>query len=129
MEAVTPMELILPYLRTMSYAVGDNNEACAAKLEFITEARERARVRTEEYQKRVKRAFDKKVVPRDYHPGDLMLKKVEASGKHVGKLEPNWEGPYRIVCLRGKGAYELEDMEGRNLVRPWNAIHLRKFYV
>ena len=86
-------------------------------------------MRTVEYQKRIKRAFDRKVVPRDYRPGDLVLKKVEASGKHVGKLEPNWEGPYRIVCLRGKGAYELEDMEGRNLVRPWNAIHLRKFYV
>jgi len=129
MEAVTPIELIQPSLRIMSYGEGDNDEARANELEFITEARERARVRTVEYQKRIKRAFDRKVVPRDYHPGDLVLKKVEASGKHVGKLEPNWEGPYRIVCLRGKGAYELEDMEGRNLVRPWNAIHLRKFYV
>ena len=87
MEAVTPMELIQPSLRTRSYAEGDNNYARAAELEFIKEARERARARTEEYQKCVKRAFDKKVVPRNYYPGDLVLKKVEASGKHVGKLE------------------------------------------
>lgn len=40
MEAVTPMELIQPSLRVMSYAIGSNNKACATELDFITEARE-----------------------------------------------------------------------------------------
>ena len=102
MEAVTPIELIQPSLRISTYTTDGNDEARVTELDFITEAWDQARVRTEEYQKRVERAFDKKVVPQDFCPGDLVLKKVEASGKHVSKLGPNWEGPYRVVSSEGK---------------------------
>lgn len=68
MEAVTPMELIQPSLRIMTYAADSNDEARATELDFITEVREQARVSTEEYQKHVKRAFDKK-----WYPGIIAL--------------------------------------------------------
>ena len=32
-----------------------------------------------------------------------------------GKLGANWEGPYKITGLAGKGAYHLEDLEGRGI--------------
>lgn len=68
MEAVTPMKLIQPSLRIMTYAADSNDEARATELDFITEVREQARVSTEEYQKCVKRAFDKK-----WYPGIIAL--------------------------------------------------------
>lgn len=33
-----------------------------------------------------------------YQVGDLVLKKVEVF-KHVEKLDPNWEGLYKIVKI------------------------------
>ncbi|XP_078158896.1 uncharacterized protein LOC144554452 [Carex rostrata] len=60
MESVTPIELVQLSLQVTSYTSHDNEDARATDLEFVTEAREQARVRTEEYQKRIKRAFDRK---------------------------------------------------------------------
>ena len=59
--------------------------------------------------------------------GDLVLKKTVPAGE-AKKLQPNWEGPYRVIKVIAGGAYDLEEMEGRRLPRPWNIEHLKKFY-
>ena len=41
---------------------------------------------------------------------------------------PNWDGPYRVVKKVGKGAYQIEDMDGKLVDKPWNAYNLRKYY-
>ncbi|XP_070005745.1 uncharacterized protein [Nicotiana sylvestris] len=54
-----------------------------------------------------------------------------AAQKHAanaGKLSPTWEGPYRIHDIAGKGAYELETMDGKILPSHWNVIHLKRYY-
>lgn len=79
MEAVTPLELVSPSLRIETYSEEGNREAREVELDLVTEAREKARVRTMEYQRRVKRIFDKHVAPRSLQPGYLVLKKVEAT--------------------------------------------------
>lgn len=129
MEAVTPLEMISPSLRMVAYADGGNHGARKVDLELVDERREQARLHMAVYQKRIKRAFDKHVSPRGFEPGDLVLRKIEATGQHVAKLAPNWEGPFRVKRGRGIGAYELEDMQGRPIPRTWNACHLRKFYL
>ena len=45
-----------------------------------------------------------------------------------GKLDPNWEGPYKIVKLTSKNAYYLKDFEGKQAPKPWNYNNLKKFY-
>ena len=105
-----------------------NREARATELELIDEAREEARSRVTEYQRRIKKAFDRHISPRHFQPGDLVLRKLEATGKHGGKLDPAWEGPYRVTLSHGNGAYKLEELDGKTVPRTWNAIHLRKFY-
>ena len=62
----------------------------------------------------------KKVNPREFKVGDLVLRKVVGNKKdpREGKLGPNWEGPYRITSVLGNGAYRLEDSEGKELSRP-----------
>ena len=113
----------------VAYSAEANIEARTVDLELAHEARQQAQARTTEYQRRIKRAFHKRVSPQQFEQGDLVLRKVEATGKHVGKLEPNWEGPFQVVDIRGKGAYELQTLDGRTLPRPWNIGHLRRFYV
>ena len=46
-------------------------------------------------------------------PGDLVLRKVVESMKNPawGKLEHNWEGPYRVTSITEVGAYRLEDLD------------------
>ena len=48
-----------------------------------------------------------------------MRKVVENTKDPVdGKLSPNWEGPYKIVKLVGKGTYYVEDFKGKQAPRP-----------
>ena len=49
-----------------------------------------------------------------------MLRKVMGNTLVLGdgKLGPNWEGPYKVVWLAGKGAYRLEDKDGKAIPRP-----------
>ena len=46
-------------------------------------------------------------------PEDLVLRKVLGTAKNPvwGKLDPNWEGPYRITSVARIGAYHLEDLD------------------
>ena len=43
-----------------------------------------------------------KVRHRDFQVGDLVLRKVMGATKDLaqGKLDPNWEGPYRVTLDR-----------------------------
>ena len=47
--------------------------------------------------------------------GDLVLKKVMANIRkpNEGKLEPNWEGPYKVLSQARFGAFRLKDMHGK----------------
>lgn len=56
--------------------------------------------------------------------GDMVLRQVVASTR-MGKLLPNWEGPYRIKEKLPQGAYKLEEMDGTQILRTWNVVHLR----
>ncbi|KAL0426480.1 UNVERIFIED_CONTAM: hypothetical protein Slati_2822800 [Sesamum latifolium] len=71
--------------------------------------------------------FSLKSKSRNFQVGDLVLRRADAL-KPIGKLDPTWEGPYKVTSVLGKGAYELEDPEGRPLPRPWNVHNLKKYF-
>ncbi|RDX66997.1 hypothetical protein CR513_54179, partial [Mucuna pruriens] len=49
------------------------------------------------YQRRMKKAFDKRIRPREFQEGDLALKKIMPTQKDPrGKWTPNYEGTYII---------------------------------
>ncbi|KAK3032340.1 hypothetical protein RJ639_035391 [Escallonia herrerae] len=62
--------------------------------------------------------------------GDLVLRKLEVSDPKaaVGKLLPNWEGPYKISKVLRPGAYSHETLSGEAIPRTWNADNLRQYY-
>ena len=71
-----------------------------------------------------------RVKHRSFLPGNLVLRKITLSTKELnaGKLDPTWEGPYKVVKVSRLGIYLLEDMSGKTLPYPWNVKHLQKDY-
>ena len=82
------------------------------------------------YQKQLTKTYNQKVQHREFLVGDLVFRKVIGNTKDPvdKKLGPNWESPYKIPKLVSKGANNLEDLEGTQILRSWNSNNLRKFY-
>ncbi|KAK6151855.1 hypothetical protein DH2020_014490 [Rehmannia glutinosa] len=81
----------------------------------------------ERTRERIRAAYNRKVMKRNFQVGDLVPRRAVAS-KNKGKLDPNWEGPLRVVKVLAGGAYELEELNGKMLPRAWNVSNLKKYY-
>ncbi|KAK3008934.1 hypothetical protein RJ639_014866 [Escallonia herrerae] len=129
-DALIPVEIGLPSLRVVTDDPVQNEEDLRANLDLLDERREQAAVRLAAYKHRVSKFYDQRVRHRAFRVGDLVLRRIEASAPReaVGKLAPNWEGPYRVVKLAGPGAYHLEHTDGKAIPRTWNAANLRRYY-
>ncbi|XP_075074426.1 uncharacterized protein LOC142162025 [Nicotiana tabacum] len=78
----------------------------------------------------IERYYNRKARLRYFKIGDYVLKKVFQSTRaaNAGKLSPTWEGPYKVHGIAGKGAYELETLDGKILPSNWNDVHLKRYY-
>ena len=75
----------------------------------------------------MKKAFDKKVKPRVFREGDLVLKKILTFKLDSrGKWTPNYEGPYVVKRAFLGGALILTTMDGEEFTRPVNADVVKK---
>ena len=130
MEAVIPLEVSIPTIRTEAFAEPSNGIAITRDHDLAEERREASRVTIAAYQQDAARNFSKSVLQRTFKPGDLVLKKVVGNKKKAsdGKLGPNWEGPYRVIKTVGIGAYRLENLDGTAVPRPWNSTNLTMYY-
>ncbi|XP_075649770.1 uncharacterized protein LOC142620257 [Castanea sativa] len=115
-EAMIPLEIGFPTLRTSSFVPSSNDGLLEKSLDLVEERREVAVVQLAYYQHKLKRGYDAHVKLRPLAPGDLVLRKVLGTAKNLawGKLEPTWEGLYRITSVAGIGAYRLEDLDGKS---------------
>ena len=129
-EAVIPLEVGLPTLRSELFDQGLNEVNLAKQLDLAEERREIAAVRLAAYQQQLAKTYNKGVRERRFKVGELVLKKTLPNDKlpSQGKLGPNWHGPFKVTSVAGQSAYRLEDTEDKELPRPWNAQHLKKFY-
>ena len=100
------------------------------QLDLVDELRTAAEQRLARYLDRMAQYYNFRVRHRDFQLGDLVLRKVIGAARDPtqGKLDPNWEGPYRVASWQRKGTYHLETLEGQKLPHPWNTEHLRKYY-
>ena len=90
-EAVIPLELGFPTLRTNQFNVEENNRLLLDSLDVAEEMREMATVKMTYYQQRLKQGYDKGVKLRPLTLRDLVLRKVVGTAKNPawGKLGPN----------------------------------------
>ncbi|KAK7313139.1 hypothetical protein VNO77_37582 [Canavalia gladiata] len=97
------------------------------QLNLIDEKRLTAMCHGQLYQRRMKKAFEKKVHPRQFREGDLVLKKVLPMQKaSQGKWAPNYHGPYVVKRTFSGGALILADMDGKDLPNPTNSDAVKK---
>ncbi|XP_024023680.1 uncharacterized protein LOC112092255 [Morus notabilis] len=129
-EAVLPIEIETPTLRTVVHNDDDNAEGMNGELDLLEEKRLNSQLRLAAYQQRTTRYYNKKVRQRRFVPGDLVLKRVTQSTKpkNTGPLGPTWEGPYRVRKMLRPGTYVLESLDSKKIQHPWNAEQLRLYY-
>ena len=72
----------------------------------------------------------KKVRPREFKEGDLVLKKILTfQPDSRGKWAPNYEGPYVVKRAFSGGAMTLQTMDGEELPRTVNTDSVNKYFV
>ena len=73
--------------------------------------------------------MDKKVRPRKFNEGDLVLKKVsQALKNNRGKWAPNYEGPFIVKKAFSGGALVLANMDDEELPSPVNTNVVKRSY-
>ena len=89
------------------------------------------------YQQKLRRYHSRKVNPRKFREGDLVLRLVQHTAG-MQKLSPPWEGPFIVSKALHNDAYYLIDAQkqvknrmdkaGGETKRPSNVALLRHFY-
>ena len=74
-------------------------------------------------------AFRKKVKPRKFKKGDLVLKVLRGLiSDPRGKFRSTWSGPYVILDLTREGEAWLTNLDGNQFTKPVSVDQLKKFY-
>ncbi|XP_070002778.1 uncharacterized protein LOC142165906 [Nicotiana tabacum] len=111
-EVVILAEVEIPSLRVIQEAKLDNAEWIRVRQEqlmLINEKRMDVVCHGQLYLNRMASVFNKRVKPRQFAPGQLVLKKIFLHQEEAkGKFAPNWLGPYVVHRALSGGALILE---------------------
>ncbi|GKA56813.1 reverse transcriptase domain-containing protein [Tanacetum coccineum] len=129
-EAVIPVEIGMPTLRTAEVDMIKNNEDLGINLDLLEEKREQAAIQEAKSKAKMEKYYNARVRSTSFRPGDFVYRNNEAShAEDGGKLGPKWEGPYEVTEALGRGAYKLWDRNRDILPRTWNVCNLKKCYM
>ncbi|XP_072063918.1 uncharacterized protein [Arachis hypogaea] len=120
-DAVILVEIGEPSPRLLLAGVDE-----AVEKDLVDETREMTHLTEIALKQRIALCYNTKVLRREFEVRDLVLRRNDVGLPTPGeeKLATNWEGPYRIKEVLGKGAYKLERLDGRKIPRTWNTgIH------
>ncbi|KAL2252577.1 UNVERIFIED_CONTAM: hypothetical protein Sindi_0052400 [Sesamum indicum] len=101
-EAIIPAELEIPSFKILHFSEEDNTALRKENLDLIKELREKTFFRTQRYKSTMINAHNRRVKIQSLQVGELVLRRVDAS-KPVEKLDPTWEGPFKITTAIGRG--------------------------
>ena len=90
----------------INYNEETNSDNLATELELREEIREMAAIHSARQKAIVAKHYNKKVKPRGFKRGDLVLRRCEG-----GKLDPHSEGPFIVNAEVAPGAYGLLDRD------------------
>ncbi|XP_070017872.1 uncharacterized protein [Nicotiana sylvestris] len=124
-KAVIPAEVEIPSLRIIEEAELDDVEWVEShyeQLALIDGKRMNAICHGQLYQNRMSRAFNKRVKPRQFSSGQLVLKKIFPHQEEAkGNFSPNWQGPYMVHRVLTGGDLILAKMDGEVWPKPINS--------
>ena len=119
-----PIEMDIQYLRVLvETKVLEENWAKVRyeQLALKDEKRAKAQYHAQRYQKRIARAFNWKVKPRNLKEGDLVLKVLrDGTFDPRGKMKPRWFRPFIIKKILSEGATRVTDLDGEVMLCPIN---------
>ncbi|XP_070034192.1 uncharacterized protein [Nicotiana tomentosiformis] len=132
-EAIIPTEVEIPSLRIIQEAELSDAEWIRShyeQLDLIDGKRMNAVCHCQLYQNRMSRAFNKRVRPKQFTLGQLVLKRIfPHQDEAKGKFSPNWKGPYMVHRELTGEALILAEMEGEIWVKPINSDTVKRYYV
>ena len=87
-------------------------------------------MRIASYHRRLENLYNRRVKPRVFQSGNLVLRKVfeNTADPEAKKFQPNWEGPYIVTRAGESGSYALVKLDETLVPRMWNATHLKRYY-
>jgi len=131
MEAVMPLEVEIPSLKVLMDSELEEAEWAKVRYEhlnLISEKMIAAICHHQLYQKRMAKAYDKKVRSRVFQEGGLVLKKLLSLPREdQSKWAPNYEGPYVVKKASSGGALKLSRMDGEDLAKPVNSDSVKRY--
>jgi hypothetical protein len=96
-------------------------------IDQLEEARDVALLWNAKYQQALRRYHERNMRPREFHVGNLVLRRVQGN-KDRHKLSPPWEGPFIVHEVLRPGTYKIQYKDGRVITNAWNIEHLCPFY-
>ena len=98
-KSVIPVEIGMSSFKISNFDKENNEIELRLNLDLLDEKKERAKIRQATYKHQVSKYYNQRGKHRSFLLGDLVLRKVTLSTKepNVGKLDPNWEDPYKVV--------------------------------
>ncbi|CAN1224940.1 Transposon Tf2-9 polyprotein [Linum perenne] len=126
-EAVLPVEVNLPSLRIQHFNHDHNDTGLHHNLDLIEERREDAAIRLVAEKEQLARRYNAHLRPHQLEEGGWVVRKVFRPIPQQGKLNANWEGPYKVRDVVGPSTFKLERPNGEPIHKTWNSMHLRKY--
>ena len=130
-EAIIPPNIIMPSISTLLPSIEQNSKEMATSLDLAEEKREQTITRIAAYQQQLLSSYNKRAKIRAVPTEDLVLRKAFITAHREGskKMDPIWEGPYKISRVGGKGNYTFATMNDKEIEKQWNTYNLRKYHV
>ncbi|XP_059650337.1 uncharacterized protein LOC132296116 [Cornus florida] len=130
-DVVLPMEMTIRSVRVPfqnKLTPADYNHAMLVELEDLDDVHLNALDHIIAQKKKVMRVYNKKVKAKTFVERDLVWQVKFSPGVKTleyGKWTPNWDGPYLVERVLGKGAYRLMDIDGGSHKQPVNGVYLK----
>ena len=132
MEVVMPVEIEIGSLRvTLEHQISETKWAQSHydQLSLLDARRLRVADHVQAYKRKMTRAFRKRVKPKKFQRGDLVLKVLGGLiNDPRGKFRLSWRGPYVIRDLTREGAAWLTNLDGNQFTELVNVDQLKRFY-
>ncbi|XP_070002390.1 uncharacterized protein [Nicotiana sylvestris] len=132
-ETVIPAEVEVPSLRIIQETKLSDAKwirSCYEQLALIDRKRMNAICHSQLYQNRMSRSFNKRVRPRQFALGQLVLKRIfPHQDEAKGKFSPNWQGPYMVHRGLTGRALILAEMDGEVWPKSINSDPVKRYYV
>jgi len=132
-EIVFPASLVTPVVKLLQEASSEEDpmQRRLNQMIHLQQTREEVFKNTSKLQEKIKKIYDRKSKADRFQLDDVVLKwdaRNEEKGKH-GKFENLWKGPFKVAAYRGKNAFLLKEMNGKDCPRgPMNGRLLKQYH-